>query len=533
MKKIFNFSSFGYLNCTQFLGALNDNLFKTLIIFLLIGIQGTEFANAILGKVGGLFVAPFLLFSQTAGILADKVSKKKITVGIKWLEVVIALFGVLVFYFQIAWAAYLMLFLMATQSALFGPAKYGIVKELVAEDRITKANGSLNAFTYLAIIIGTALASFVADITNEHLAIASLLCVIVAVVGLLTSYKIQTTPKAGTEKKLHTFPLKELYVTLKEASTRPFLITSILCSSFFLFIGAFAQLNIIPFAIQSLGLDKTKGPYLFAITAIGISIGSLIAGRLSKRGKFTMSYFGAVGIAICSVLLSIFATHLIFVIVMLALLGMFGGIFVVPMDTFIQTESPENMRGQVIASNSFLSFVGVLIASVFLFILEPFGSYAAALGFFITGILTFLVSFVVLRADIEDLIYFYARFKNFFSKRQIEQHLFDRPKILLLPNYSKQAFWEAVLIFKDVHPVLTFENFGFRGFLLRVIGLRIAKQSKINMNVYFKRLVKKQTSLLFFEDQWDPQFLKEIISELDVPQEDILHLQTENGTLQL
>lgn len=511
------------------MGALNDNLFKILIVFLLIGIQGPEYANSILGKVGALFVAPFLLFSQTAGILADKVSKKKITVGTKWLEVVIAIVGVFVFFFQLGWMAYIMLFLMATQSAIFGPAKYGIVKELVPENEITKANGSLTAFTYLAIIIGTFLASFITDITDRHLTIASLLCVIVAIVGLFTSYKIQPTPKAGSEKKLNTFPLKELYQTLKEASTRPFLITSIFCSSFFLFIGAFAQLNIIPFAIQSLSLDETKGGYLFLVTAIGISTGSLIAGKLSKQGKFTVSYFGALGIFICAILISIFASHLIFVIISLVLLGLFGGIFVVPMDTFIQTESPENMRGQVIAANNFLSFIGVLLASLLLFILKPFGSFAAATGFFIVGVFTFFVSFLILRADIEEFIYFIARLKNFFAKKKIEEYLFDTPKILVLPVYSKQLFWDAVLMFKNVHPVLTFENFGLRGFLLRVIGLRIAKQSKLNMNIYFKRVVKKQTSLLFFEDQWDPKLLSEITHEIDVPNENILYIQIEEG----
>ncbi len=511
------------------MGVLNDNLFKILIVFLLIGIYGTAEASSVLAKVGATFVLPFLLFSQTSGILADKVSKKKITVGVKWLELFIAIVGVFVFFYQLAWAAYVMLFLMATQSAIFGPAKYGIVPELVEKDQIAKANGSLTASMYLACIIGTFLASFLTDMTDKHLTFAVLFCVLVAVVGLLSSFKIQPTPKIGTEKKLNTFPLKELYQTLKESTKRPFLITAIVSSSFFLFVAAFIQLNIIPFAIQRLNLDETKGGYLFLFSAIGIASGSFLAGKLSKRGKFTISYFGALGMALSFILTALFSSHLIAVIVILILMGVFGGLFVVPMDTFIQTQSPENMRGQVIATNSFLSFLGVLVASFLLFILEPFGPYASSLGFFVVGILIFCMSFLILRADIEDILYYASRLKFLFKKNKPEHTLFEIPKLLIIPNFSKKLFWKAIFTFKNVHPCLSFENFGIRGFLLRLIGIRFTKHEKYDMKGFLKRIVKKQTSLLFFQDQWEKTALDDIISQLDIPKSDVLLLKEEDN----
>ena len=112
-----------YLNITQFLGALNDNLYKFFLVFLLIDDQGPESANTVVAAAGAVFVIPFLLLSGTAGILADQYSKSRITVWTKVLEVIIAGFGVLAFFTRSAWASYTVLFLLGAQSALCGPSK--------------------------------------------------------------------------------------------------------------------------------------------------------------------------------------------------------------------------------------------------------------------------------------------------------------------------------------------------------------------------------------------------------------------------
>src|SRR3989338_5816031 len=145
-----DFRSFYLLNATQFLGALNDNIFKLLVIYLLIHLQGPAAANTILSLAGAIFVIPFLLFSSGAWVLADRISKRTIVVYTKVLEVAIMLFGLFAFSIEWEFGAYGALFLMATQSALFGPSKYGIIPELVESKMVSKANGSLTSFTYLA-----------------------------------------------------------------------------------------------------------------------------------------------------------------------------------------------------------------------------------------------------------------------------------------------------------------------------------------------------------------------------------------------
>ena len=148
-------SSLTYLNVTQFLGALNDNIFKLLIAYFCIEIEGPESSTRVLATAGAIFVIPFLLFSSTSGMLADRFSKRNIIVVCKALELVIMTLGVVALTLKSPWGAYVILFLMATQSALFSPSKYGIIPELVETEKISQANGLITSVTYLAIIIGT------------------------------------------------------------------------------------------------------------------------------------------------------------------------------------------------------------------------------------------------------------------------------------------------------------------------------------------------------------------------------------------
>lgn len=258
-----DYRSFYLLNTTQFLGALNDNIFKLLVIFLFIHIKGAAAAPAILSLAGAIFVIPFLLFSSGAGVLADKISKRTIIVIAKVLELIIMLFAVLAVYLQSEFGAFTCLFCMAAQSALFGPSKYGIIPELIEEKKVSKANGSITSFTYLAIILGTFLASFLTDITNKNFVFVTGFCVLVAIVGVLTSLGIRRTEPQRSTKKINPFFLYEIYQTLRASWKVPHLITAMFSSAFFLFIGSFTQLNIIPFAIQSLGLSEVGGGYLF------------------------------------------------------------------------------------------------------------------------------------------------------------------------------------------------------------------------------------------------------------------------------
>jgi acyl-[acyl-carrier-protein]-phospholipid O-acyltransferase / long-chain-fatty-acid--[acyl-carrier-protein] ligase len=386
-----DYRSFYFLNATQFLGALNDNVFKLLIVFLLINVEGEQYASSILAIAGAVFVIPFLFFSSAAGVLADRISKRNILVSMKISEVVLMSLSMIAIYLQSGPFCYSLLFLMAAQSTVFGPSKYGIIPELVNSKNVSKANGTINSFTYLAIIIGTFLASFISDITNKNFFLSSLACVFIALAGLLSCLGIVKTPPKGSKKRINPFFVYEIYQNLLISRKVPYLFPSILGSAYFLFLGGFTQLNIIPFAIQSLNLSEIEGGYLFLCTAIGIASGSLLAGKFCKEHPEPgLSCLAGLAVSILFFLLMLFSRFLVPVIIILILLGVAGGLFLVPFDSFIQIFSPDQKRGQIIAASNFLSFLGVLFASGFLYLISDVLFYTSASGFGWMALVTFL-----------------------------------------------------------------------------------------------------------------------------------------------
>ncbi|HEV8051236.1 MAG TPA: MFS transporter, partial [Parachlamydiaceae bacterium] len=389
-------SSFTYLNTTQFLGALNDNIYKLLIVYFFIQIEGIESSHKILAITGAIFVLPFLLFSASSGTMADRFSKRNIIVLTKTLEFVTLSLGVLAFQYESKIGSYFVLFLMATLSAIFGPSKYGILPELVASDKISKANGLMTSFTFLAIILGTFSASFLLDITNRHFIIAALFSTFMAFIAMAASFCIEYTPPSGSLKRFNIFFLGEITRTLKNASTHPSLLTAIFGSAFFMFLGAFVQLNMIPFALQSLHLSDVQGGYLFLLTALGIGSGCILAGKISgKTVELGLVPIAGIGVTISCYLLDLFSDQLFVVIPLVVILGLFGGIYQIPLDSYIQVTSPNTSRGQIVAATNFLSFFGVLCASALLFLITETFGLKADKGFTIVGSLTLLVTIAI------------------------------------------------------------------------------------------------------------------------------------------
>ncbi|MEC7840205.1 MAG: MFS transporter [Chlamydiota bacterium] len=388
-------SSFTYLNVTQFLGALNDNIFKLLLVFYFIQIEGIENSHKILAASGATFVAPFLLFSTSSGILADRFSKRNIIILTKVMELIIMILGVAAFYYQSKLGSFSILFLLATQSAIFGPSKYGIIPEIVQENKISKANGLMTSFTFLAIILGTFLASFILDITDKNFILAASMCSFFSLIGLVTSLCIEYTPPSGSSKKLTLLFIKEIGESLNIARQEPSLLLAIAGSAFFLFLGAFTQLNMIPFAVQSLHLTDIQGGYLFLLTAVGIGTGSMIAGKLSGHNvELGLVPLATIGITISLYLLDFFSDTLIVIIPMVVIVGLLGGIYQVPLDSYIQVASPNKHRGQIVAVTNVFSFLGVLAASVIVYMVtEVFGLHADK-GFSLVGSISLCVSVV-------------------------------------------------------------------------------------------------------------------------------------------
>lgn len=524
-----NFRSFYLLNATQFLGALNDNIFKLLVIYLLIHVKGQASANMILSLAGAIFVIPFLLFSSGAGVLADKISKRSIIVFSKILELAIMIFSCIAVLLQSETGLFTALFLMATQSSIFGPSKYGIIPELVETPMISRANGSLTSLTYLAIILGTFLASGLTDITNKNFFIIAVFCTFISVIGLITSLGITKTEPGRSKKRINPFFFYEIYQTVRISWKIPNLLPCVFGSSYFLFIGAFTQLNIIPFGMQSLHLSEVGGGYLFLALAIGIAIGAVISGKLAKDtvepGISCIVGFFISGFLL---LLSLFSFSLTATIIILTLLGIFGGMYVIPFDSYLQVNSPVEKRGQIIAAANFFSFIGVLMAAIYLYLVSENLGFSATSGFALLGVLSFIVNcFLTGRLSSLFFPYFAKKILKRFRKLLLLSALPDTSTIIILQSNS---WWDAILLYthlptlKILVPTAMFRNFPwFNGFInsIRIVPTELNDKSMKKLTKQMVRFHEKgQQVCLFIHSEEDFKVLgtyEKAFSKLRMP----------------
>ncbi len=390
------FSSFTYLNTSQFLAALNDNIFKLLVIYFLMQREGFANSHKILATTGAVFVLPFLLFSASSGILADRFSKRNIIVLTKIAECFTLSLGILAFYLESKVGAYCTLFLMATLSAIFAPSKYSILPEIVASDKISKANGMLTSFTSLAIILGTFIASFLLEISDRNFIFAASCTTFLAFIAMVSSFCIEYTPPSGSCKCFNILFVKEIISTLKLISTYPSLLMAVFGSAFFMFLGAFTQLNMIPFAVEALHLSDTQGGYLFLLAAIGIATGSILSGKISgKTAELGLVPIACFGIATSCFMMDFLSDSIQAILPTIAILGLFGGIYQIPLDSYVQISSPSTTRGQIVAATNFLSFFGVLLASFLVYCNTEFLGAHADKGFTIVGSLALMMTMLI------------------------------------------------------------------------------------------------------------------------------------------
>ncbi|MEM8628889.1 MAG: MFS transporter [Chlamydiota bacterium] len=481
--------SFHLLNATQFLGALNDNIFKLLIIYFLIHLKGPENTNTVISLAGSLFVIPFLLFSSAAGILADKVSKRRVIISTKIVEIVVMALGSFAMYCQSEFFCYTLLFLMGAQSTAFGPSKYSIIPEIVAPENLSKANGSITALTYIAMILGSVVSSLLMQATGDNFLLISFVCCAIAVLGTVTSFGIETTNRQTSNRKASPFFLVDIYKALSLSSKRSFLLPAILGSSFFLFIGGFVHLNVIPFAMESLQLSAVAGGYLFAATAIGIAIGARLAGKLSQeRVELGLSCLAGFCIVLLFFLLTIFSQSLIAVVCLLTLLGIFGGLFVIPLESFIQASSPEKRRGQIIAANNFLSFGCVFLASSSIYLFNQRWGFSASGSFVLMGCLT-LVCNALIAARMSSL--FFPYFMEKVALRWIQLRSLggiEKPCYMVLQRYRILDILLLSYVCKDLHVVAIARPWSITSFFTSLSNAIFFLRPSTNHNTTLQRL---------------------------------------------
>ena len=356
-------SSFRWLNAAQFLGAFNDNLFKLLVIFKIISLQGSDRVVSITALAGTVFVLPFILFAPLAGILADRFPKHRILFFAKISEIAIMAAGSACFYFESTSGLYFVLFFMALQSTVIGPAKLGILPEMTGTDALSRANSLLTMTSYCAVITGTITAALLSAVTSANYALSSLFCIAVSIPGALFMSRVSSGENSNISEAADS--TGSFRTAISYIVSTPSLFCAMAGAALFLYIGAFTQLTIIPFGMQILSLSREHSSYLFLPAALGIGAGALLVGRLSQHTpNLTLTAVGSIGMTIfCAILCSSAATVPLAVLAMFTL-GISGGLFIVPVNTMIQKIAPQQIRGRILALSYAANFIMVLAAAL-------------------------------------------------------------------------------------------------------------------------------------------------------------------------
>lgn len=387
---------FAWMLVTQFLGALNDNVYRFIVTFYAIDLAaqapGGWQANTYVNLIAALFVLPYLMFSGYAGQLADNFSKRSVLIATKSVEIVAMILATFAFLNENLPLMLVVIFLMATHSTFFSPAKYSSLPELLPEHDLSRGNALIEMSTFLAIIIGTGLGGFLFQRLAGEPLLLGVVCVSIAVVGSMASFGIGRTPKPKHRPRFRLNPVGDSFGAIRDLYRNRRLWLTVLGISWFWFLGALLQISIPLYGTEMLGLDETQTSSLWAAVAIGIGIGSMAAGRLSgHKVELGLVPIGSIGIGITA-LFVVGAHSLAGAVTCLAILGFFAGFFSVPLNAMLQQKSAADARGRVIAANNVLNFTAILLAAAVSFVLGSLVHLPPDQVIFLSGLATFGVT---------------------------------------------------------------------------------------------------------------------------------------------
>lgn len=389
--------SFAALVVAQALGSFNDNFFKGFLTYFALGLAGeggyTEYGFAVLTSV--LFIAPFVLFSAQAGWLADRFPKGRVIRSLKLVEVLLmgaAYVGLLERSFGGLLAV---LSLMAVQSALFSPSKYGILPEILAPSSLARGNGVIELTNFLCIILGTGAGGWMFESSRDNLERGGTVLIAVALLGWLSSLFVARGSPAAPGSPFRRNPFAGLRDGFSLVWPDRTLRLTTLWVAYFWSLACLLQLNLLLYGNGVMLLGEKLIGFLGAAVAAGIGTGSVLAGILSRRKvELGLVPIGALGMAAFSV--SLFWTWRLgtgnvalgSTVAALTLLGLAGGFFIVPLQTLLQQEAPSNRKGAVLAAANFLAFTGMLIALGVLWLLGSVFRFQPDQVFIIVGLAT-------------------------------------------------------------------------------------------------------------------------------------------------
>lgn len=384
---------------TQFLGAYNDNLFKTaMVLFATYEIfSDPKLEFQFNGLATGLSLVPFFLFSALAGQLADTNDKAAIIRIVKTAEIALMLFGGAgMLLAQAGYSSVGLVMMLAAvfglgmHSTFFGPIKYAILPQHLEDHEVLGGTGLVEAATYLSILLGTITAGWI----SHDIRIAAGLVVVVALIGWITGRMVQPAPRVGPKLKINLNPFTSSWRLISATMHIPRLFLSICAISFFWTIGAVLIIIFTPLVKNVLTSDERVASLTIAIFSIGVAIGSVVINAMLK-GKVSARY-SPMSVLIMAVAVAVFSFEVRFwtpapagtlyniveflsqaqgwlVLATLMAIAIFGGMFVVPLYAFLTTTVSKDQTARTVAANNVVNSGAMVVGALFVMGLTALG----------------------------------------------------------------------------------------------------------------------------------------------------------------
>lgn len=472
---------------TQLLGAFNDNLYKnglTIFIAFHTANMTQESSNFLVNIAAGLFILPFFLFSPIAGQLADKYEKSFLIQRVKLLEILIMLFAAVAFYLQNSWLLIAILFLMGTQSALFGPVKYSLLPQSLHREELVGGNAMVEFGTFLAILLGLIVSVIILEQGTTALSLA---VVSVAIVGYLISRSIPLLPPASPELKVSFNLFKQTASILRDAHQNRTVFYSIVGISWFWFIGITYVTQLPNYVRYELGGNEQVYILLLAMFSIGIGAGSFLCERLSGRiveiglvpiGALGLTLFGgdiyfsqtlAQDQALIGPMIFIRESSNIRVMIDIVMIGVSGGIYIVPLYSLVQQRSELKKRARIIAANNVLNALFMVVAAAYALFILSTGVTVSTL-FLIIAIMNAVVALFIFKLVPEFimrlLIWLVIHTVYRVDKKYLERIPDEGPAVLICNHVS---FVDALILAGSIKRPIRFVMY-FRIYQLPILS---------------------------------------------------------------
>jgi acyl-[acyl-carrier-protein]-phospholipid O-acyltransferase/long-chain-fatty-acid--[acyl-carrier-protein] ligase len=365
---------FVFLLAAQALAVFDDNTFKQLLmLFVTSTVASLATRNLYISLGTALYVLPYIVFSSYAGQVADHFSKRRVIIFMKMVEATLLILATFAMFAGQVIAMLAVLFLLGIHACFLDPAKEGILPQIFPDEALPRANGLMQLTVYTMIVAGPVAAGLLLDAFPSRPYIPVAMLVGMALLGLVVATGISRVPAIAAGEKFRSNAFREFWQDFAEIRASRALFRTVLAIAYFWFLGAVYLQNVIGYGRDLLHLSNAGISYLTASVSIGIGLGAFVAGKLSAdRVELGLVPIGSIGLGVFGVFLFLGHHSVAQVFLGHFLLGFSGGIFIIPLQSYLQANAGEHSKGRVIATSNVLTFTGVFLgAGIFAFLSGP------------------------------------------------------------------------------------------------------------------------------------------------------------------